>query len=101
MHIPPDGMQPTKTMKAENKRNQAIVLAVVVAANLGYGAYRWATYETYESCLVQAAKSANGVHRAYADLRQICDDRELARMIEKAPGTKPELTDAQVFLSKP
>lgn len=72
----------------EMKRNSTIVLAVVIAVNFGYWGYRWATHETYESCLVQAAKSANGVHRAYADLRDICDDREFERMIEKSPPPK-------------
>ncbi len=72
----------------EMKRNGTIVLAVVIAANFGYWGWRWATHETFESCLVQAAKSANGVARAYADLRDICDDRELERLIEKSPPPK-------------
>ncbi len=86
----------------EMKRNSTIVLVVVVLVNVGYFGWRWATHETLESCLTKAAQAANGAHRAYADLRDICSERELARLIEKTQG-KPmarqqEQTDKQVGL---
>ena len=71
------------------KRNSTIFLAAVVAVNVGYWGWRWATHETYEACLKDAAQSANGVHRAYADLREICADREITRMNERLPAPKP------------
>lgn len=68
------------------KRNSTIFLAAVVAANVGYWGWRWATPETYEACLKEAARSANGVHRAYADLRAICAARDTARLAENTPS---------------
>lgn len=70
------------------KRNSTIFLAAVVAVNVGYFGWRLATHETYEGCLKEAAQSANGVHRAYADLRAICADRETARIAESLPPPK-------------
>lgn len=70
------------------KRHSTIFLAAVVAVNVGYWGWRWATNETYETCLKEAARSANGVARAYADLREICADREIARMDERLPPPK-------------
>ena len=83
----------------EMKRNSTIFLIVVIVVNVGYFGWRWATSETFESCIKDAAQAANGVPRAYADLRSICDDREFERMVAKFPPPKlKELKDKDVGL---
>lgn len=104
------------------RRASTIFLAAVVGVNLAYWGWRWATHETYESCLKDAARAAGGVARAYADLREICEERETARLLQSMPAVEPlnslfddlpmsspqqrqkpaaqrELTDAEVFPS--
>lgn len=80
----------TGQFNQEVKRNGTIVLAVVIAVNVGYWGWRWATHEDYEGCIKQAAKAANGVSRAYFDLRKICDDRQTERMIAAMPAPKED-----------
>lgn len=70
------------------KRQSTIFFIAVVAINVVYFGWRWATYETYEGCLKDAAKAANSMPRAYADLRDICESREIERLIERAPKKK-------------
>lgn len=83
----------TAGFNASIKRKSTIFLAAVLVVNVGYWGWRYATHETLESCLVKAAQAANGAHRAYADLSDICEQRELIRQTSGR-----ELTDKQVGL---
>ncbi len=78
----------TERHRQEMQRNSRIVLGVVLAAGLGYAGWVFATYESYETCIKQAAKTANGVRSAYLDLRGICDQKEIRRLVETTPATK-------------
>lgn len=91
----------TPTFNQQRKREGTIVLTVVVAANLAYLGWRWANNETYEDCLKSAAKASAGVHRAYADLREICDNKETVRLIQQTPTPKRQAPTAAEFLDSP
>jgi hypothetical protein len=86
----------THSFNSKMKRNSTLFLAAVAAVNVGYWGWRYATHETLESCLIKAAQAANGAPRAYADLREICENRELERQVAGQAGK--ELTDKQVGL---
>lgn len=77
--------QGTESHTKSIQKQSNIILALVVAANVGYFGWQWLGQETYEDCVKSAAESSNGVRSAYIDLKSLCDAKNFDRVFSQTP----------------